>query len=109
MLSYFGSDAGPAYSASKGAIVQLTKSLAQTFAADGIRVNAVAPGWVTTPLLDSVTVDEAVAQGILARTPLGRYGKPIEVANAIAFLSSDEAAFITGQIISASGGLTMAG
>ena len=58
MLSYFGSAAGPAYVSSKGGIVQLTKSLAQTFAGDGVRVNAVAPGWVETPLLDQATTEE---------------------------------------------------
>lgn len=104
MLSTFGSAAGPAYSASKGGVVQLTKSLAQVFAGDGIRVNAVAPGWVRTPLLDQATAPEGVAEGILARTPLGRFGEPVEVAHAIAFLASDAASFITGATLPVDGG-----
>ncbi|MBD0022530.1 SDR family oxidoreductase [Gordonia pseudamarae] len=105
MMSYFGSKDGPAYSASKGAIVQLVKSMAQMFAADGTRVNAVAPGWVDTPLFRSIaTVAPDVFAGIVARTPLARIGDPFEVAKAIAFLCSDDASFISGSTLPVDGG-----
>ncbi|MFM9376879.1 SDR family NAD(P)-dependent oxidoreductase [Gordonia sp. VNK21] len=105
MLSTFGSSDGPGYAASKGAIVQLTKSLAQIHAASGIRCNAVAPGWIDTPLLESVkTVAPETYTGLLARTPLGRFGDPTEVARAIAFLAGPESSFITGVVLPVDGG-----
>ena len=85
--------------------MQLVKSMAQMFAADGTRVNAVAPGWVDTPLFRSIaTVAPDVFAGIVARTPLARIGDPFEVAKAIAFLCSDDASFISGSTLPVDGG-----
>lgn len=105
MLSTFGAGGAPAYAASKGAVVQLAKSLAQRYAADGVRVNAVAPGWIETGLLQrarEVAPDRHAA--ILARTPLRRFGQPDEVARAIGFLCSDEATSVTGAVLPVDGG-----
>jgi NAD(P)-dependent dehydrogenase (short-subunit alcohol dehydrogenase family) len=76
MYSFFGAPHAPAYSASKGGIAQLTKSLAVAWATEGIRVNAVAPGWIDTPLTAPAIADTARSAGIVARTPMGRWGKP---------------------------------
>lgn len=74
MLSFFGGGLVPGYSASKGGIAQLTKSLAIAYAADGIRVNAVAPGWIATALTSALRQDEARSRPILERTPMKRWG-----------------------------------
>lgn len=104
MLSFFGGPAVPAYSASKGGVMQLTKSLAVAWAKEGIRVNAVAPGWIATPLTRALQDDAARSQGILDRTPMGRWGTPADVAKAVLFLASDQADFITGAILPVDGG-----
>lgn len=104
MYSTFGAGQRPAYAASKGAIVQLTKSLAQAYAQDGVRVNAVAPGWIDTPLLAPLKANAQIADGILQRTPLGRFGQPVNIADAVAFLCSPAAAFITGVTLPVDGG-----
>lgn len=104
MLSFFGGPAVPAYSASKGGVMQLTKSLAVAWAKDGVRVNAVAPGWIATPLTQALQEDAARSQVILDRTPMARWGTPADVAKAVLFLASDQAAFITGAILPVDGG-----
>jgi NAD(P)-dependent dehydrogenase (short-subunit alcohol dehydrogenase family) len=108
MLSFFGSGVAPAYSASKGGVAQLTKSLAIAWAADGIRVNAIAPGWIETPLTQPLTSDPARRQSIIDRTPLARWGQPEDVAGAALFLCSPAAAFITGVILPVDGGYSIA-
>jgi NAD(P)-dependent dehydrogenase (short-subunit alcohol dehydrogenase family) len=104
MLTFFGGPRVPGYSASKGGIGQLTKSLAAAWAADGIRVNAVAPGWIATPLTEALRQDAEKSAPILARTPMARWGSPEEVAGGIVFLASPAARFVTGAILAIDGG-----
>jgi len=91
------------YSASKAGIIGLTKTLAREYASRGITVNVVAPGFIDTDMTSSLP--EAAQQGIVAQTPLGRVGKPEEVAAAVLFLASDEASYITGQVLRVNGGM----
>ena len=104
MLSFFGGGLVPGYSASKGGVAQLTKSLAIAYAADGIRVNAVAPGWIATPLTQALQDDPARSAPILARTPMGRWGTPDDVAGPVLFLCSAAARFVTGVVLPVDGG-----
>lgn len=104
MYSTFGAAGRPAYAASKGGIVQLVKSLAQSYAPDGIRVNAVAPGWIDTPLLAPLKADKEISGAILGRTPLARFGDPEEIAKVVSFLCSDLASFVTGASLPVDGG-----
>lgn len=92
------------YSISKGSVNQLTKVMALSLAPHGIRVNAVAPGSIMTDMLASVNNDPSARERILSRTPLGRIGSASEIASIVAFLASDEASYMTGEIIHADGG-----
>ena len=104
VLSFQGGGLVPGYAASKGGISQLTKSLAIAYAPDAIRVNAVAPGWIETPLTQALRADQARTGAILSRTPLGRWGKPEDIAGGVLFLCSPLANFVTGTVLAIDGG-----
>jgi 2-dehydro-3-deoxy-D-gluconate 5-dehydrogenase len=106
MYSYFGSGLIPSYSAAKGAIVQLTKSMAIEFAPHNIQVNAIAPGWIETEMTAPVRTEpmKAMNDEIIARTPAGRWGQPEEVAGTAVFLASQASDFVTGTTIRVDGG-----
>lgn len=92
------------YNASKGGVVLLTKTMAIELGAKGIRVNAVCPGYIQTPMSEAIDSPEFIEQYIRAKIPLGRVGKPEDIAGVFAFLASDDAAFITGETIVVDGG-----
>src|ERR1700733_11100505 len=104
MLSYFGGPSVPAYTASKGGVAQLTKALAVAWAPEGIRVNAIAPGWIATELTRGLVEDEDRSAAILSRTPMQRWGEPGDIGGAVVFLCSEAARFITGAILPVDGG-----
>ena len=105
-VSGLAGNAGQAnYSSAKAGLVGLTKATAREVASRGITVNAVAPGFVLTEL--TATLPEKIQEGIRAATPLGRFATPEEIGAAVAFLASDEAAYITGHVLSVDGGLVM--
>ncbi|MGW0970507.1 SDR family NAD(P)-dependent oxidoreductase [Streptomyces sp. NPDC002516] len=96
------------YSAAKAAVVQLTKTLATEAGPHGIRVNAVAPGWIRTPMTDRHGERQAHTEAFMARlSPLGRVGEPEDIAQAVLYLASDASAFTTGQILRPNGGVAM--
>ncbi len=107
MHAYFGAPLTPAYAASKGGVVQLTKSLAAAWGPSGIRVNAVAPGWIDTRLSSNAKKNEDRARGIMERLPLKRWGAAEEVADVIAFLLSKEARYVNGSVYNVDGGYSV--
>jgi NAD(P)-dependent dehydrogenase (short-subunit alcohol dehydrogenase family) len=98
-----GFPGGSSYAAAKGAIVSFTRSIAQEAAPDGVLVNAIAPGWIDTPIVNNVP-KEFLAM-LLAQVPLGRIGQPDEVAGLALFLASNDSTYMVGQVISPNGGI----
>ena len=92
------------YSAAKGGIVGFTRAVAREVISQGINVNAVAPGYVETPLLSKAGLSEEMLQQVVSEIPIGRLGKPREIASLVAYLATDDANYIVGQIISPNGG-----
>jgi NAD(P)-dependent dehydrogenase (short-subunit alcohol dehydrogenase family) len=109
MMSYFGSGTAPSYAASKGAVAQLTKSLAIAWAPHGIRVNAIAPGWIETPMSRAAVInnDKPYYDRVVARTPMGRWGEPAHIGRVVPLLCDDAAAWITGVILPVDGGYSV--
>ena len=108
MYATFGSPRNPAYGASKAAVAQLTRSLAIAWAADGIRVNAVAPGFIVTEQSARSRTDPAHVAAVAARTPMGRWGMPEDIAAPVLFLASPGAQFMTGTCLAIDGGYSVA-
>jgi 2-deoxy-D-gluconate 3-dehydrogenase len=109
MYSIFGSPFAASYAASKGGVVQLSKSLAVSWAADNIQVNAILPGWIETDMTAPIESDMAdLHAAIVARTPAGRFGKPEEIGGTAVYLASSASDFVTGQSIAVCGGYSIA-
>jgi NAD(P)-dependent dehydrogenase (short-subunit alcohol dehydrogenase family) len=108
MFAFFGAPHAPAYAASKGAIVQLTKSLAIAYAGQGTRVNALAPGWIETAMTAVPRADPTRNAELMKRTPMGRWGTPGDLTGPALFLCSPLAGFITGTILPVDGGYLIA-
>ena len=107
MYASFGSPRNPAYGASKAAVQQLTKSLAIAWATDGIRVNAVAPGFIVTQQSARSRSDPAHVAAVNLRTPMGRWGQPGDISGPVLFLASPAAAFMTGTCLAIDGGYSI--
>jgi NAD(P)-dependent dehydrogenase (short-subunit alcohol dehydrogenase family) len=106
ILGQVGLKGAAAYCASKGGVDQLMRAVALEYADRGIRANVVAPGWVETPMTESVQAHPALFESLRSRHPAGRFGTPEEVAHAILYLASDDARWVTGSVLTIDGGWT---
>jgi 2-deoxy-D-gluconate 3-dehydrogenase len=104
LLSFQGGITVPAYAASKGGVAQLTKALSNEWAAKGISVNAIAPGYIATDMNEALLKDEKRAESILARIPAGRWGAPEDFKGAVVYLASRAAAYVSGEVLTVDGG-----
>lgn len=104
LASFIGLTESPAYSASKGGVVQLTKVLAVDWAKDGIRCNAIAPGWIVTPLSEPILAIDKYREPIMRKIPMGRLGTVDDVSGAALYLASDLARYVTGSVLTVDGG-----
>lgn len=107
LTGFFSSRGNPGYGASKAALVQLTKTLAVAWARDDIRVNAIAPGWVKTKMTEVSWGNEEINHAIVARTPMGRWAAPEEMAGPALFLASELASYVTGETLLVDGGFSL--
>lgn len=107
MWSFFGSPKSPAYASSKAGIVALTRSMATAWAKEGIRVNAVAPGWVNTRMASNAKSDPERSRKIMDRIPMGAWAEPSDVADVIRFLVSDDSRYVTGVLLPVDGGYSI--
>jgi gluconate 5-dehydrogenase/2-deoxy-D-gluconate 3-dehydrogenase len=104
VLSFIGYPTAVAYTASKGAVAQMTRTLATEWARFNIRVNAIAPGFIRTPMNEAILKSEEYLRPIIAKIPLGRAGEPEEIVGTVIYLASDASRFVTGSVIVVDGG-----
>lgn len=104
LLTFQGGITVPAYAASKGGVGQLTKALSNEWAAKGVSVNAIAPGYIATDMNEALIKDEARAASILARIPAGRWGAPEDFKGAVVYLASAASAYVSGEVLTVDGG-----
>ena len=108
MASYMGMPSVVGYTAAKTAVLGLTRSLACEWSASGVRVNAIAPGWITTPMTDKAFSGDPVRKNkVLSRTPMGKMGVPADIGNAAVYLASPAAAFVSGHCLAIDGGASI--